>query len=645
MCGIAGIINRQCKELKNGHELDKMLNLIRHRGPDDTGVCGLGVQELSAGERVGDMKQNVFGILGFNRLSIQDITNAGHQPMLSLDQKVVLTFNGEIYNVKELRAQLVATGRYQFRGMSDTEVILNLYLEYGFEDAIQRLNGMFAIVLYDSRTGLLHIARDRFGIIPLHLLIDNNKIVYASEIKCFLALSEFDRIVNPQALNAGAYYCYPNDSMYKGVVSAKPGFIVTWNRHTNTITETKYFDINRYRQMENISFIDSLEKAEALVKKCVERQTISDVNVGVQLSGGVDSTLVAGYVSDLFAREQKRLYGFSLTNHGSAAHDEEYWIDHATKYMRIEPVKFDMNINVFCKNFEKSIYAYERFVSIPSPIGIYEFAQNARNYVTVLLSGEGADELAGGYGSFSECKIMEKLCAIPYLSQTEKLRKRDSVHGTDDLLLRWEAQLTVGDADRLLTDFSIYEILQERHDFWNKLDGTPFDKMRKMHFNYMLISLLERQNKICMASSVENRVPFLDNELVDFMFTIPENQLMHRQLNRILHGRKIELRSAYEGKYILKRLSEKRYGNEFAFRKKQAIRVPLADYLMTPKFQDYVENVLLQGMRQRGFIHVDTLKDCYKNIHVGNNAMMVWKAVNMEAWCQLFIDGREPIEL
>lgn len=646
MCGIAGIIKKRNVSLseENKQELDNMLTEIKHRGPDDTGVCGiLASSGLLPASRGTNLPDEIRGILGFNRLSIQDTSMAGHQPMLSPDARVVITFNGEIYNVYELREHLRQNGVYNFKGHSDTEVILHLYLLHGFDEMIKMLNGMFAIVLYDLRKARLYIARDRFGIIPIYLWNGDNELAWASEIKCFKFLKNFGRKINMSTFSKLFLCCNPNDAMYQYAFSVEPGFYMEiLVDNACRIIKRKYFDLNDYEQNPS-GHRNYMEECDALIRECVTRQTISDVNLGVQFSGGVDSTLLAKYVKEIYQSRGEKLYGFSLVNRESAAHDEEAWINHAASCLALEVKKYDMNVEHFITNLERSVYAYERFLNEPGPVGVYEFSKNARRDVTVLLSGEGADEVCGGYNNFPGFKLCEDIKRVTGRFFPQKFSGVDVSADSDRFLLAFDGQLSERMCKKIFPEYSNEGMLEERREFVRGLSGTAFDKARKLFFKGELITLCEKQNKICMANSIENRVPFLDNEFVKYMFEIPEKELMHNEYLRMITSGNMDFSKSYEGKYLLKRLSEKTFGKDFAFRTKMAIRVPLTNYLKNEKMHEYINDQILPGMKQRGMMDVNCFKNCYRRLDEGENAMVVWKALNAELWCQLFVDGRAII--
>ncbi len=642
MCGIAGLMKRRNNVNESEkYNVDKMLLKIYHRGPDDTGACGVCDDEFINRDHAVSIRDQIKGVLGFNRLSIRDLSPAGHQPMLSDDQNAVITFNGEIYNVEELKEKLQKDGcNMSFRGRSDTEVILKCYSMYGIEKTLRMLNGMFAIVIADLRNKTVYIARDRIGIIPCHIMIDENRIVWASEIKAFLALSDFNREISNDALSDSLKYCYSNASMYRNVENVEPGSYYIYHWGKDTIHKERYFSLLNYIGQKRR--IDASE-CEEVLKNCLSRQLISDAPLGVQLSGGIDSTLLAKYASDIYKNNGVNLCGFSLVNRTYEKYSEEKWINHAAERLQIDVHKYDFNDVTFIKNYEKALYAFERFLNVPSPAGIYLFSAEAKKHVTVLISGEGADELAGGYGDFASARlyglyerIAGRRIALKYGRFYPQTTNLEFIKNFDSMMSDEECQ-------KIYPSFCSEKCLQMRKDYFDSLSGTSFEKMRLMYFKEELVSLLERQNKVCMANSVENRVPFLDNRFIDLLFSIKEGQLVHPLFIRAIKSRKKA--SLFEGKYILKQISAGIYGEQFAFRKKQAVRVPLSEYVHNPRFQNYLNEMIIPGMKKREIVNMTEFNKAYSNMNEKSSFNLVWKAINMETWLQLFHDGREVVEI
>ncbi|MCR5566245.1 MAG: asparagine synthase (glutamine-hydrolyzing) [Clostridiales bacterium] len=642
MCGIAGMINRRNLVTANEkQDIDGMLLRIYHRGPDDTGACGIGEHSFENKDKAVHIEDNVQGILGFNRLSIQDLSQAGHQPMISDDGNAVITFNGEIYNVDELKEKLHKDGCcMSFRGHSDTEVILKCYSVYGMDKTLRMLNGMFAIVIADIRKKEIYIARDRIGIIPCHLMINENRIVWASEIKAFLALSEFRREVSKEAISDSLKFCYSNASIYKNVENTEPGTYYTYNWSSNTVSKCCYYSLTEHYRKKHRT---DIHECEQILKDCLSRQLISDAPLGIQLSGGIDSTLLAKYASDIYQNNGAELCGFSLVNRTNEKYNEEKWIDYAAGKLQIDVHKYDFNDDIFASYFEKALYAYERFVNVPSPVGIYLFSTEARKHITVLISGEGADELAGGYGDFSAARLFGMYEKIAGRRIAQKYGRYYPQSINPDYIVNFDSMMNDEKCRQIYPSFDIEESIQRRKDYYSKLSGSSFDKMRFIYFKEELVSLLERQNKVCMANSVENRVPFLDNRFIDLLLSTDEGQLVHPILSRAFSSR--QRSSIFEGKYLLKQISADIYGKEFAFRKKQNVRVPLSNYIQNIRFQDYLNGLIIPGMRKRGIVDMKAFDRAYSNMEESLCLTMVWKAINMETWLQLFCDGRSVVKM
>ena len=642
MCGIAGIIKR--RDLLNEYEkqnVDGMLSRIFHRGPDDTGACGICENDFENRVRAVHITSHVKGILGFNRLSIRDLSPAGHQPMLSDDQSAVITFNGEIYNVDELKQVLKSDGcNMSFRGHSDTEVILKCYKMYGIEKTLKMMNGMFAIVIADIRKKTVYIARDRIGIIPCHIIIDENRIVWASEIKAFLALPDFTREVSIDAMSDSIQFCYSNSSMYRNAENVEPGYYYSYHWENDTIRKQQFFSLLDYRGKKRKIDIDECEE---VLEDCLHRQLISDAPLGVQLSGGIDSTLLAKYASDIYKNNCETLCGFSLVNRKYEEFNEEKRIDHAADKLQIDVHKYDFNDESFATCFEKALYAFERFVNVPSPAGIFLFSSEARKHVTVLISGEGADELAGGYGNFASARLYgmyEKIAGGRIAKKYGRYYPQDT---NSDFIYNFDSMLSGEYCRMIYPSFSTNNTMEKRKEYYKSLAGSSFEKLRLIYFKEELVSLLERQNKVCMSNSVENRVPFLDNKFIELMFSIEESQLVHPMISRLFNPRQNS--SYFENKYILKQISASIYGNEFAFGKKQAVRLPLSKYIHNQRFQNYLEELIIPEMKKRGLVNKVEFDKAYSDMNNNRNFIMAWKAINMEVWLQLFYDGRDIVEI
>jgi len=297
MCGITGYINLNNKPIQDTGTILNMLKVQKHRGPDDSGIRAFSLisgQSLEMGIKEPEPIEGKFeGILGFNRLSILDLSENGHQPMVSPDGNVILTLNGEIYNAFDYKPELQGWG-YCFKGTSDTEVVLALYLKYGIDGLLDRLNGMFAIVIADIARRKLFILRDRFGIKPMYYILTGQTFAFSSELKSFRYIDSFTFSLEEGKLDE--YLVFRNNingTLFKDIQSLIPGHYLSYNHETG-LSEKQYFDINNYSRSSEIqgdlgSYGQKLEK---WLGRSVESQLMSDVKLGCQLSGGIDSSLV-----------------------------------------------------------------------------------------------------------------------------------------------------------------------------------------------------------------------------------------------------------------------------------------------------------------------------------------------------------------
>ncbi|MDE5803267.1 MAG: asparagine synthase (glutamine-hydrolyzing) [Lachnospiraceae bacterium] len=635
MCGIAGLININASAERLGKEeledIDSAVKVQKHRGPDDTGVCALNFKTkksyAAAGAAEIDLKNEIDGVIGFNRLSIKDLSIEGHQPMTALDGRVILAFNGEIYNDVELREELINIG-YRFRSSSDTEVIMNLYLEYGFESMIPRLNGMFAIVIADLRYGTVWIARDRFGIKPLYYTIYLNRIAFASELKSIIQFRDFERRLDMDAFNARLIFSRPSEKvLLKDVELVEPGQAIRITYDAD-IKKWKFYNINQYEREEEKykSIAEAMEATEAVITSAVSRQMVSDVKVGCQLSGGIDSTLVS-----YFANQNK---GANLNDAVSIIDEkgvigEEQYIDYVGSRLSLDLHKFTIEEDYFLNNYERMIWHNDAPVYQPFFVCFLKLAERAKDYVTVLLSGEGSDETAGGYTRFATGVYQ------PFLKKmggSGNLKSYDSY--------AHYAVMTDQTITNLVSEGynGLERLIGEQVDLFNSFTGSDFTKHLKFEITERLPEALLRQDKMTMASSIENRVPLLDNEVVDHVMRLPEDMLVRfascSPLN--LSDNPLEW---VQGKYIYKEIVANKFGTDFAYRKKQIMALDKRTMVTSEGFRNYFYDVIYPNMRNRGLLNADKIKNSFENARLITNAEFtsMWRAIALETWCQLFL--------
>lgn len=635
MCGIAGYINTDNRSITNTAIIQKMLVAQQHRGPDDSGIMAFSLQQQTAKEyrhqQIQTIEGSFEGILGFNRLSILDLSKNGHQPMCSPDGKVILTLNGEIYNAFDLKPALEADGCI-FKSTTDTEVVLYLYLKYGFGGMVEKLNGMFAIVVVDLREHKLYIARDRFGIKPLYYYHKNGVLAFSSELKCFYALEGFKAELDESMLDE--YLVFRNNlhnTLIKDVHCIEPGYFFTYSPG-NKISSTRYFDINQYSRNpdKKNDFQHELTNLRQALKKSVESQLMSDVKLGCQLSGGVDSSLVTALAKEI--KQDDLLESVSIV-FDNKNFTEKPFIDKVANQLGIISHQFPLQSDYYQQQIQKATWHFEQPINHPNTIGIYLLAQRAKEYVTVLLSGEGADEVFGGYSRFYAIKY-------PYSNRTFWAGVKNSGIRLFTFLQYYTdpfnranlnvASMTAVMAQSLKKDFDYDNAIQKRQQIYNSLTGSVFDKQVKYDISTYLPDLLTRQDKMSMAHSIENRVPFLDNEVVAHSFNIPENYLIKRKA----------VESNNTEKYLLKKICAGVFGVDFAFRDKMGFGIPLREFMSKPAFNSYLKEEILPGLKKRNLLNTTKITYWINNLDKIKMPELeaLWAVVSLEIWMKQFID-------
>ena len=634
MCGIAGYVNIDNKPLRDSARIKKMLRVQKHRGPDDSGIR---LFNLVTGDSIEiDDKlplapdRSFSGALGFNRLSILDLSFNGHQPMVSPDSKVILTLNGEIYNAFDFKTELEDWG-YRFKSTTDTEIVMALYLKYGFEGLIQRLNGMFAIVLVDLKSNELLIARDRFGIKPMYYILNNNLFAFSSELKSFAFLEGFYFRLNGEQLDE--YLLFRNNlkgTLFSGIESLEPGHYISYKQGRG-ITKTRYFDINDYSRINRSGEL-SYFTGELLewLRKSVRSQLMSDVKLGCQLSGGIDSSLVTLLANSY--SEKGKFESVSII-FNSPQYNEEKYVDDVAGALEITSHKFLLHQDYYLENVESATWHLESPLNHPNTVAIYMLSQRAKEYVTVLLSGEGADEVFGGYNRYYDIQYpfgIRKLINEVYRDLNKPSEFISYLNNRQRAVMA-ASFLTPYLAGRLKNDFSRDKAMGERLSIYENLSGSRFDKQVKYELITYLPDLLIRQDKMSMAHSIENRVPFLDNEVVKNSFSIPEKFLL--------------LRNSPEGKntakYLLKKMTADTFGNNFAFRDKMGFGIPLREFLLDPNFIEYLNDKVLPGLKHRGLFTHNLVFSWIRNIAGLKYTEMeaLWVMLSFEIWASVYLDN------
>ena len=630
MCGFTGYLNIDSKTETGNQTIRQMLALQKHRGPDDSGIVAINTSK-KVFENATINEDVVFAnpsdlVFGFNRLSILDLSPMGHQPMISPNQNVILMMNGEIYNAFDFKDELIAKGHH-FKSTSDTEIVLHLYLEFGMEGMINRLNGMFSLAIYDLELETLFLARDRFGIKPLYILKEEGRIAFSSEMKSFKALPNFHFEADYQKLDEFLLFRNAiNNTLFKNITNCTPGTFLTIKN--GEVKTNVFYEINNEGK-NTINPEDSKSVLDKVLQKSVESQMISDVTLGCQLSGGVDSSLVSYYAAK--ALKNGNLETISIVFKDEKFSEEKY-IDIVAEKLSLQAHKFEMDSSYYFDVLEKAIWHFEQPLNHPNTIGIYLLSQEAKKHVTVLLSGEGADESLAGYSRFIRAK------QFPYFKKmfwSALIKNKNNIieflkyyTNSNQRMIMESAFGNITTAVALKPNFKLQNALKDRSKMLKNLNGDITLKQRKYELLTYLPDLLMRQDKMSMAHSIENRVPFLDNEMVTTSLNISGDLLIG------------EHNSKTEAKILLKDICATKFDESFAYREKMGFGIPLRSFMSSENFQNKWKNQIEPGIKKRNLFQLNQLSVWVKNITTVSSDELdaIWLMVSFELWAQLYLD-------
>jgi asparagine synthase (glutamine-hydrolysing) len=600
MCGIAGFIALDGAPADAGI-LEAMTDMIRHRGPDDRGTLRLSLRGGAADTA-----------LGVQRLAILDRSTRARQPMLSPDGSVALLFNGEIYDACDARVELEDEG-YRFRSSSDTEVVLALYERQGLERMLRRIDGMFAMAIVDTRRGVVHLVRDRIGIKPLYWVQCGRTVLFASEVKAFLAHPAFRAEIDPAHVDELLAFRYIADdaTLLRGVRHVRPGHHLTIT--TGGLSDTRYWSIPDHQEELHLSREAAVDRLDDLLGRSVRSQMRSDVAVGCQLSGGVDSSLIALQAG----ARRAGVDAFSI-DFDEPQFSEERWIQTAAQAAGASSHRFVFHEPDFTGALEAANWHMDQPVGHPNSLALWSLAERSRAHATVSLTGEGADELFGGYARFAGV-----------VADTARPGKHDPVDAfIRSTLFHSEARLA-----RLRPDADLAPAMERRRAIFHEGSSGHLSNCQRYDMRTHLVDLLLRQDKMAMAHGVETRVPFLDRHIVDFARGLPAEHL-------------VAPASPAGGpvtKLLLKELARRHFDEAFVHRRKSAFNLPLAQYFRSADFVMLMEDRLLPGMRSRGLVDVEVVRLWWRRaLSAPATTEAFWILVALELWAQQFVDRRKP---
>jgi len=639
MCGIVGF-NWEDKSLAR-----RMSDAITHRGPDDSAFfTDSGVS------------------LGMRRLSIIDLTK-GIYPLTNENEDIFMVFNGEIYNFQKLRKMLEQKG-HRFKTNCDGEVIVHGYEEYG-ENFLKFLNGMFAICIYDAKNKELVLARDRVGIKPLYYYFEKSNLVFASEIKSILQLSTIKREVNISTLNQyfALRYNPSDESLFKGIKKLLPGHFIKFNLKEKNMVISKYWDINFDKKgSKSLRFYE--KKLFELLKDSVKKRLISDVPLGAYLSGGLDSSAIVLMMS-LIRKEEKSnapIKTYSVGFAGGEKVNETVYAKQVSELFGTQHKEFIIEPDVV-KLLPKIVWHCDEAMADPALIPVYLLSEAAKKTSTVILTGDGGDEMFSGYDQHRILKAVNTSSKIPMFSVFGPMINRSIPLKMWDKFYRYSSDLgkaAYRRGNKVIKDMrknkskAYYDLIgmfneEERKElvktkFYEEIDyhsiNKEFFNRKKDYMKQLQLydfkrllgeSFLMKTDRMTMAKHIEARVPLLDHRIVELAFRIPSRH---------------KLKGYFTTKYVFKRALRKHLPKNIIYRKKQTFHVPVENWL-DKDLKGTVDDLLnTTRLFKEGILNPKYVKKIRENYDKGKlfYARQIWTLINFELWHRMFIQ-REKVKL
>lgn len=609
MCGIVAVYTRDKKPLGE-HLLVSMRDSMVHRGPDDAGIY---------------LDQYV--ALGHRRLSIID-RSGGHQPMSDHSGTVWIVFNGEIYNFLSLRDELAGRG-YRFKTRSDTEVILALYAHEG-ERFVHRLNGIFAFALWDSKKKKLYLVRDRMGVKPLYVYHGKNFVAAASEIKALLQHPHIKGEINDSAIPeylAFRQLC-GNKTMFKGIEQLRPGHTMVIEP-TGSTTRT-YWPLPLCTSER--AHIQYAEQIDSLLREATQMQMVADVPLGTFNSGGLDSSLVTVCAAEKTAG---RLNTFSV-GFSDPQLDERPYAEIVARELNTNHRSVVIDNQEYAENLPRVIWHHDEPLSHPHTVQLYLLSKFTKQFVTVVLTGEGADELFAGYpryrigaalqllGPGGQWLARQLVRFVPDRSASRFQKAKRALQlgplGTVIEASRWVTDAQLG----LVLESDASPIKPDRFPI-HPLNGDLVARMLEQDQRNYLQAILMRLDKATMGASVEARVPFLDHRLVELAATIPSSQKLRR----------------FKTKYPIKRVAIQCLPRKIVHRRKMGFSVPLNEWFRKPLGLGRFLDLLVEPRSlQRGYLRAENVRTIVKAHRNGRGQYgeLLFGLINLELWQRLMIE-------
>lgn len=625
MCGITGILDKDGSAIDRSM-LQMMSRAVHHRGPDEEGYY---------------FDQHV--ALGIQRLKIIDL-ETGSQPIHNEDKSVWVVLNGEIYNYRELKRQLEDRG-HKFYTRSDTETIVHAYEEWG-DGFIEHLSGIFGFAIWDTGNQRLLLARDRIGVKPVYFYETKNLLVFGSEIKSLLLHPAVERALDFEAFNNYLYFAYVPAplTMFKNIKKLMPGHMLVWQGGKTEIKQ--YWDVS-YKIENNISEQEALERLQVVLKNAVKSQIVSDVPLGLFLSGGIDSSILASLMAGIMDRP---VTTFSIA-YDEGNYNESKYAKQVAEHFRTDHHEFVVRPDIF-KELPKIIEHLDEPLANSTALPTIILSKLAKEQVTVVLNGAGGDEIFGGYDKYRRQSFLdwykklpegvrslmhlavEKL--VPGVGANLKIFKHraemiaDALNmPLDERYLTW-ASVISADCRKMILSEQTEEKFRDVNPLRVKsYFGDPdLDAVNKMMYadtkTYLVDDILTMTDKMSMAHGLEIRVPFLDHKVVEFAATLPAG---------------LKVRKG-KSKYLLRKLLAQSLPESICDRPKQGFMVPISGWLRQDEYIGFARDILLsQTAKDRGIFNMSGVEKMLVQHQKGekDHAGAIWALLNFELWYQRFM--------
>lgn len=606
MCGICGYISKQNITTDC---LTEMNNTMTHRGPEDSGIYQSVIGDFSVG-------------LGHRRLAIIDLSPGGHQPMFGADGKICIVFNGEIYNFPVLRNKLSQNG-HKFHTNSDTEVILESYLEWGI-DCVNRFNGMFAFCLVDFRKEIVHFARDRVGKKPFYYYYDGDSLVFGSELKVIMSFPGFPKKLRQDVLSRYLYHGYiaAPDTIFENTYKLMAGSTMTWQK--GKLKRGCFWDVaanSKKNGILTLPYEEAMEELRSLLIDAVEKRMLADVPLGTFLSGGIDSTLITALAQEV-SSEPVKTYSIGFEN---PKYDEAPFARQIASHLHTDHHEMYVSEEAFLAAMDNLPKYYDEPFADSSQIPTMLVAQFARQYVTVVLSGDGGDELFCGYSVYDKVLKAQQLSIfsglvnfLPHISiLPHRLLTLSGIYAHKQArcqLITEEQELLVQSLLMSVNQLPVWYRREQNID-------EPNWQIRRMLLDvqtYMSDDILVKVDRAAMRYALEARCPLLDHRVIEYAFSLPHEYVYSK-------GNKKRILKDILYDYVPKKLMD---------RPKKGFSIPIGHYLRTTK-QELLDQLTNESiLKDQGIFQPQTSSTLIRNFIAGDNSQesLVWKYCMFQQW-------------